>query len=141
MPNYPDSLGRLLNFSTTACNNMCNAMLSEHGLSLPQWVILSALWRKDGMLVSELAGYTQSNLPAVSRLIERMEKNGFVKREMDIADRRAVRVFLSAEAKKLSSLMDFYHEVNTRLMDGFSKKEIDQLFKMLERIINNASKY
>ncbi len=92
------------------------------------------------MLVSELARYSGNNLPAASRVIDRMEKNGLLRREMDKEDRRAVRVFLTTEAEKLSELIDFYQEVNDQLMMGFTQKEKKQLFEMLERVIQNAKR-
>jgi len=139
MPTYLESLGRLLNFSTSGCNQICNKLLEKHDLSLPQWVILSALWREDGMLVSELAVYSGNNLPAASRVVDRMEKTGLVKRQNDMHDRRSVRIFLTNKSKKLSLLVNFYQEVNTKLMKGFTKKEEELLFRMLERIIENAN--
>jgi DNA-binding MarR family transcriptional regulator len=139
MPTYLESLGRILNFSTSGCNQICNKLLEKHNLSLPQWIILSALWREDGMLVSELAVYSGNNLPAASRVVDRMEKTGLVKRQNDMHDRRSVRVFLTNKSKKLSLLVNFYQEVNTRLMKGFTKKEEELLFRMLERIIENAN--
>ena len=138
MPTYPESIGRLLNFSANSCNSLANSLLSEHDLSLPQWVILSALWREDGMLVSELARYTGSNLPATSRIVDRMENNGLIRREMDQNDRRAVRVFVSEKAAGLSDLQNFYEEINSRLMKGFSAKEQALLFDLLQRVIDNA---
>jgi hypothetical protein len=51
----PRSLGQVLSFATGATVAMCQDMLAEHDLTLAQWVILSALWRQDGMLISEIA--------------------------------------------------------------------------------------
>lgn len=140
MPDYPHSLGRLLNFSTIASNQMCNSLLAEHGLSLAQWVMLSALWRENGMLISELANYTGNAIAATSRIIDRMEKHGLVKREMDKNDRRAVRVYLTDKSTQLNGLIDFYQTVNQHLMEGFSDDEQQQLFDFLQRLIDNAHK-
>jgi len=138
MPDRPPSLGRLLNFAAGGCNQMCNAMLAPHGLSLPQWVILSALWRQDGMQVAELARWNGTNLPAVSRLLDRMAAAGLVQRRADPHDRRAVRVFLTERAAAQRALVDFYGDVNDRLLAGFTAAEAAQLFDMLERVTANA---
>jgi DNA-binding MarR family transcriptional regulator len=138
MPDRPRSLGRLLNFAAGGCNQMCNAMLAPHGLTLPQWVILSALWREDGMHVAELARWNGTNLPAVSRLLDRMAAAGLVVRRADPQDRRAVRVFLTDRAVGMRDLMDFYRNVNDRLLAGFSDAEAARLFDMLARVADNA---
>ncbi|MCY0152924.1 MarR family winged helix-turn-helix transcriptional regulator [Hoeflea alexandrii] len=59
----PRSLGQVLSFATGATVSMCQDMLAEHDLTLAQWVILSALWRQDGMLISEIADYSGNNAP------------------------------------------------------------------------------
>lgn len=138
MPDYPASLGRMLNFASGATNQMCNGILADHGLTLPQWVILSALWREDGMLVSEIAHYTTSALPAASRIIDRMETAGLVSRTIDPADRRAVRVHVTEKARQLAHLSLFFEDVNDRLLVGFSEAEATALFAMLQRVTENA---
>ena len=139
MPEYPRSLGRLINFSAHSMNQMCNNMLAEHDLSLAQWVLLSALWREDGMLVSELAEYSGNNAPAASRIIDRMQSHGLVERRKSDDDGRTVRVFLTGKAKRMRKLRGFHEDVNARLTRGFSKQEQDVLFDLLERVLENAT--
>ena len=133
-----DSLGRLLNLATAAANTRANDMLAVHGLTLGHWVLLSALWRSDGLLVSELAEYSGNNVPAASRMVDRMVEAGLVERRGDDNDRRAVRVFLTGHAKTMSSLCGFYHSVNEVLMAGFSPQERKQLLDLLARVAANA---
>ena len=58
----------------------------------PQWVVLSALWCRYGLITGEFARYTGNALPATSRIIDRMVKNGLVRRRGDPADRHTVRM-------------------------------------------------
>ena len=139
-PHPPErSLGRQLNVTAGITNTLANGMLAEYGLTLPQWVLLSALWRKNGLLVSDLCAFSDNHLPAVSRLVARMEDAGLVKREPDAQDRRAVGVHLTDKGKALSHLHDFYLQINARLLDGFSEAEVETLFTLLSRIQANAS--
>jgi DNA-binding MarR family transcriptional regulator len=91
----PRSLGQVLSFATGATVAMCQDMLAEHDLTLAQWVILSALWRQDGMLISVIADYSGNNAPAASRIIDRMEEGGLVKRVPSPDDKRVVRVHVT----------------------------------------------
>lgn len=138
LPEYTPSLGRLLNFSANAVNRYCQDRLAEHDLTLPQWVILSALWRKDGLLISDLAHYARNNPPAISRIIDRMEHNGTVRRRSDKADGRSVRVYLTKTGRSLEKLKDFYKEVNNLLLAGFTEEEAMQLFGLMEKLHDNA---
>lgn len=134
----PPSLGRALNYTAGGVNAMCNAMLAEHDLSLPQWVILSALWRHDGLLVSEIADYSGNGGPAASRILDRMEDKALVRRQADPDDRRAVRVFLTAEGRALDHLSTFWSTVNGRLLDGINEADAKRILPLLERIERNA---
>ena len=134
----PPSLGRLLNVTAGASNRLCQALLARHGLQLGQWVILSALWRRDGQLTSELAAYTGNALPATSRIIDRMVKADLVSRTTDPEDRRAARIRLTAKGRGLEPLAGFWLDVNARLLDGFSEAERRALFALLERVGENA---
>lgn len=138
-PPAPRSLGRALNFATAAMNRACQEMLEPHGLMLAQWVILSALWRSDGLAVSQLAHYTGNNLPASSRIVDRMVRSGLVTRRADPSDRRTVRVHLTEAGRDLRHLSGFHEQVNARLMAGFTPSETDFLFEMLERVLANAT--
>ena len=133
------SLGRLLNNTTSSTNALANEMLAEYGLTLPQWVLMSALWRRDGLLVSELSTFSGNLLPATSRIVARMEDAGLVERRPDAQDRRAVRVYLTNKGKALSHLGEFYLQANARLLDGLSETEVETLFALLSRIQANAS--
>jgi DNA-binding MarR family transcriptional regulator len=134
----PDSLGRLLNFATGAMNRMCQARLAEHDLLLAQWVILSALWARDGLHVSELARYSGNNLPAASRIVDRMVDKGLVARSADAEDRRSVRVHLTEAGRAHEGLRDFHLEVNETLTAGMSDAETRMLFDLLGRVLENA---
>lgn len=137
-PAVSGSLSRLLSFSAAASNRLSQSVLDDHGLLLAQWVVLSALWQKNGLLISELAKYSGSNAPAASRIVDRMEKNGVVRRRNDKSDRRSIRVFLTPKGSELSRLIDVCLRVDGHLLDGFTDDEKLALTSMLERVVLNA---
>lgn len=134
----PRSLGQALSFATGATVSMCQEMLACHDLTLAQWVILSALWRQDGMLISEIADYSGNNAPAASRIIDRMEEAGLVKRVPSPDDKRVVRVHVTQNGSSLSHLSDFHERVNLRLLRGIEENEAELLFDLLRRVDANA---
>ncbi|MCY0146365.1 MarR family transcriptional regulator [Hoeflea sp. G2-23] len=134
----PRSLGQVLTFATSATAAMCHEMLAEHDLTLAHWVILSALWRQDGMLISEIGDYTGNNAPATSRIIDRMEERGLVVRKPSVDDKRVVRVHLTELGRSLDHLSDFHDRVNARLLSGISDEDAAQLFELLKRVDKNA---
>ena len=137
---YLPSIGRLLGFSSKASNDLAEKKLLPFGLTLQQWVLMSALWRKDGLTVGELTAYYKAKESSTSNLIARMEKKELLLRKHDLEDRRQVRIFLTEKGKALSHKIEFYNEINNHLLSNFDETEKQQLISMLERVIINAQK-
>lgn len=55
----------------------------------------------DGIRVSEIAALMGISVPAVTQILTGLEKDGYILREMDKNDRRAVRVFLTPDGTQL----------------------------------------
>ena len=137
-PKRPHSLGRYLNFATSAVNARCNAILARHDLTLQQWVVLSALWQRDNLTVSEIAAYTANAGPAASRIIDRMMERDLIGRRPDPSDRRASRVFLTARGERLRHLQTFYDDINAILLAGLTEQQARDLYDLLDHVTQNA---
>ncbi len=135
---YLPSLGRLLGFASKACSDLAEKRLAQHGLTLQQWVLLTALWRQDGLTVGQLAAYHRATEPSTSNLVGRMETKGLVRRELNPEDRRQVHVRLNEKGRSLAHLLGFYEEINEILLQGFTVDERHVLIEMLERVLANA---
>jgi DNA-binding MarR family transcriptional regulator len=78
------------------------------GLPDLRWYdLLWALYRRPGrsLRVNELADAVVLSPPAMSRFVDRVERAGYVRREPDPADRRALRVVLTDAGVDLLRLM------------------------------------
>ena len=76
-------------------------LLSELGVTYPQYLTLLALWEKDGMGVHELARALDMEGATMTPLIQRMEKLGVVSRIRSDQDERRVNVFRTEKGKGL----------------------------------------
>lgn len=141
VPDYLDSMGRLLGFSYRAVDALTAELLAEHDLTVPQWIALSALWRQDGLTVTAIARYTKAKVPAASRLIDRMVEQGLLERRNREGDRRVVEIWLTPKAQTMGGLVNVFRDVNERILDGFSDQEIERVANYLERITANASRH
>ena len=68
------------------------------GLTRSQWLVINRLHRRPGATQSELAEMLEVEKATAGRMVDRMEKKGWVLRRPDAADRRVNRLFLTAEA-------------------------------------------
>lgn len=140
IPTAPLSIGRQLNFTTGSMNALCQQVLEPYGLSLPQWVVLSCLWRDGELTVGALSELVGTGLPATSRIIDRMADHGLISRRRDDSDGRITRVSATEKARELEHLVSFYETINTALFTDFSTEERDQSFDLLRRMEVNAKK-
>lgn len=135
---YLPSVGRLIGFASRATTALCERRLAPHDLTLQQWILLTALWRQDGLTISELAAYYRVKDPTASSLVDRMEAKGLVTRQRSAEDRRKVIVCLTEKSESLSHLIGFYEQINDVLLTGFSDKEVASFISMMERVIDNT---
>jgi DNA-binding MarR family transcriptional regulator len=134
----PRSIGRALNFTTGRMNALCQQHLDPYDLSLPQWVVLSCLWREKEVTVSALANLVGNGLPATSRIVDRMAERGLVARRKHRTDGRAIVVTLTDKGGELRHLSDFHRRINDTLFEGFLPEEQDLAFFLIARMQENA---
>jgi DNA-binding MarR family transcriptional regulator len=74
---------------------------------------------------------------AMTRMIDRLERKGLVRRVRCPEDRRVVKVALTDEGKAVyPKLIASAAEVTNRNLEGFTKTEAQQLEGLLQRILN-----
>lgn len=71
------------------------------GLTRPQWTVLTRLHSRPGLSQSEVADLLEIEKPTAGRLIDRLERKGWVERRRDPRDRRVNRMHLTAKGRKL----------------------------------------
>ncbi|MEJ0010509.1 MAG: MarR family transcriptional regulator [Alphaproteobacteria bacterium] len=111
---------------------------SALGVTRSQWQVLMRLKRKDGMAQVELAQQMDIQPISVSRLIDRLEEDGWVERRDDPTDRRTKRVFLTSKVRPmLEKLMACGAATRVEALAELSDAEKRQLMELLERIRTN----
>ncbi|MGE0717721.1 MAG: MarR family winged helix-turn-helix transcriptional regulator [Alphaproteobacteria bacterium] len=105
------------------------------GLTRPQWLVLSRLHRRPGISQSELAEMMEVERAAAGRMVDRLERRGWLVRRPDPADRRINRLFLTAEAEQVQTEMG--HIAEGLLEDALAALDPDEqaaLRDMMERV-------
>ena len=77
--------------------------LNEFGLTYPQYLVLSILWKEDGILVKQIGEKMQLDSGTLTPLIKKLEGMNYVKRQRGEADERTVHVELTYPGKSLKS--------------------------------------
>jgi len=73
--------------------------LRRRGTSLPVWRVLAALLARPGRTVTGLAEASLLQQPTMSKLLDRMVRDGLVMRSHDARDRRVQRIALTPDGE------------------------------------------
>ena len=113
--------------------------LEPSGLTNAQWVPLLKLYMGSASTVAELARECQLDAGGMTRLLDRLETKGLVRRIRSSEDRRVVNLELTDEgraaAKEIPAILC---GVQNEHMRGFSMEEWQLLRSLLRRVLDNA---
>ncbi|WP_375551373.1 MarR family winged helix-turn-helix transcriptional regulator [Rhodophyticola porphyridii] len=111
-------------------------LMSEHGLSGKQYNVLRAIRRGGtaGLSISQISEQMTDPRADVTRLLDRLVREGLVDRQTDEADRRVVRTYLTdAGIKLLEAIDEPLLETHREQFAHLSKTDIEQLTALLMR--------
>ncbi len=124
-------------------NRVFDTLLRKYGIEEfngAQGRILYVLWQKDNLPIIELSRRTGLAKTTLTSMLDRMEKNDFLKRTYDKTDRRQIKITLTEKAKSLSAKYEEVSDLMSGLFyNGFSDTEIVDFEKYLERILINLT--
>lgn len=115
--------------------NRFGRLFREFGLTSSQYNVLRIL-RGEGkpMPCQEIADRMIQVVPAMTGLLDRLEKQGLITRERSSEDRRVVYVELAEKARELLSQMDDpVSDLHKRLIGHLTSAELRELSRLLEK--------
>ncbi|MEH7127867.1 MarR family transcriptional regulator [Neobacillus drentensis] len=80
-------------------NKLYSISLQPFGLTYPQYLVLLALWEKDGVTVKEIGEKLSLGTGTLTPMLTRMEANGWIRKERSKADERRVYIYLQKKAQ------------------------------------------
>lgn len=108
------------------------------GLPASYRMFLFHLHHGDGLTQLELARRVKQSPPSVSVTLQKMERDGLLRRQTDEQDQRTIRVYLTEAGRELNERNhDAMLEVDNRLINGFTQEEQESFKSMLKRMNEN----
>lgn len=111
-------------------------VLREYDVTRPQFNVLRILRGagERGLASGDIGARMVTHDSDITRLIDRMESRGLVKRERNAEDRRVVTVVLSAQGRSLvDSLDEPVRQLHDRQFVQLTKAELKTLVALLEK--------
>ncbi len=134
-----ETVGYFIRQANIALSRALQRRLARYNLTSPQMIFMREIWLEEGLSqreLSERVGTAESTTVAALRVLERRK---LIKRIAKPLDRRAIRVFLTPEGRRLErEVVPKIYEVNERVTDGLSHDELATLGAALRKIRDNA---
>jgi DNA-binding MarR family transcriptional regulator len=118
-------------------------VVEPHGLTGQQYNVLRILRGagEDGLPTLEIAARMIEQAPGITRLLDRLEAKGLVRRERCPHDRRQMLCWISGAGQRLLAALDeAVDSADRALFTGLSRAELDALLAALDRVRANAAR-
>lgn len=133
MVNFRDNIAFMIAKAHQHAQGVLKAQLKAFGLTPVQCLVLESLWDEEGLSVGEVGRRLTLDTATLAGVLDRMVTAGWVLREIDPADARVARIYLSEKAKAITAdLAGTIEYTNNELLNSFSLEE-KLLFKRFLR--------
>ena len=132
-PKLPDQVCFALYSASSQVTQAYRSLLQPFKLTYPQFVVMMALWEKDGISVTILAETVGLSKSTMTPLLKRLELLDYVTREFAVGDDRQKCIALTDLGKSLAQ--DANEAAKEALCaTGLEDNEVEQLIRLCSKI-------
>jgi DNA-binding MarR family transcriptional regulator len=135
-----EPLGSLVSKAHLSMKNYFNHLIRQARIEITadQWGLLTVVHYAPGISQSDIAQRSRKDKTGVTRMLDLLEKRGYLVREDDETDRRAHRVRVTPEGERvLKQVAPLAAEVNRVSCTGLDAGQVEALKGMLAQIRDN----
>ena len=138
-----DAIVEVIVYLYTESRRVTKGLAGRYGLTGPQLAVIKMLEPVGKLSLSELSLKIRARNSTVTGIIDRMEREGLVKRRRSAADRRVVNIVLTDAGKKLASEISvepvqIFRRVLSELSEG-DAKELSRILTLLARRVRDLA--
>jgi DNA-binding MarR family transcriptional regulator len=114
--------------------------LPQLGMTFTQCKVLVFLSRNEGTTQAKLAEASDTEPMTLVRVLDRMERDRWIERRPDPADRRAYRLhLLPASTPVLTEILRIAEKARSEALAGLTGEQREQMMDMLEHVRTNLA--
>ena len=134
-----EAIGALIGRTRKTIIHKIDAELAPLDVSAAQWIVVLLVGENAASSATGLCEALAYDPGAMTRLLDRLEAKGIVRRARSPEDRRTIQLELTDSGKALyPKIISAMVDVNNSLLQGFSQEEVSQLEGYLRRMLANA---
>ncbi|TDQ89786.1 MarR family winged helix-turn-helix transcriptional regulator [Paraburkholderia silvatlantica] len=132
------SLGYFLSTARNVLAGRIDRAVAPLGLTSSQIGVILLLWFERASTPNEMSRALSYDTGSMTRMLDRLEKKGFLERQRSQADRRVVELALTDQGRTAAQqLPDLIAAEMSGQLRGFSPEEVATLVHLLQRFIAN----
>lgn len=131
-----------LNLTGCKLKQFIAAKLRQVGVPLTpeQFMLIDLLWNQGEMSQQQLADQMQKDKNSVTKLVDAIERKGFVVRQQNVHDRRSNTIILTEKANKLKpGAKEKGISILDQMLEGISEEELRGFLATLHKLNNNMT--
>ena len=137
-PSIEPSLGYFLSTARNVLAGRIDRAVSPLGLTSSQIGVILLLWFERAKTPNEMSRMLSYDTGSMTRMLDRLEKKGFLVRQRSQSDRRVVELALTGQGREAAQqLPALVAAVMTEQLRGFAPEEVATLIGLLQRFIAN----
>lgn len=114
-----------------------NSQLAEYGITPAQYGVMNCLWKYRDLTPKQIGELLHLEASSVSGILERMQNNGLLERNVDPENRRTIRVSPTQKTLDLQPAIEkIILHMNQLVMEPFTQQEQEQIRRSLTVIGN-----
>ncbi|PSL36329.1 MarR family transcriptional regulator [Planomicrobium soli] len=124
-----------------ALDSISNIEFKEFDLTKGQYLYLVRICENPGIIQEQLLELIKVDRSTATRAIQKLETNGFVEKKEDLNNKKIKKLFPTEKGKAVYPFIIRENDhSNLIALDGFSEKEAETAFSLLQRIRKNVEK-
>lgn len=135
------SSGYLVRDAHRAFQRLLERRIAAYGVTRGQWYFLRVLWTADGLTQRELSARVGMMEPTTAVALRSMERSQLIRRLRAADDRRKVRVFLTAKAKRLrNELLTAARGITADAEKGIAARDLANFRRVIAHMTANLDR-
>lgn len=138
---FPRSFDRYLSYLNRRRKRFLGEKLRPYNLSGAMHMFITFLHRHPGTSQDTLCSTFYVEKCTVSKRVKQMENMGYIRREVDEADRRQNKLYLTEKGEELVPVIHrCLDEWSRKIADGVSEEERTVILHAMERMCDNSNR-
>src|SRR6476620_1980787 len=136
---FQNNIGFIVNRTAkTIVKAMDTELRKKVGITFSQWKVIVMLSNQNGLTQKEIADRLDLEGPTLIPIIDKMEKEGFVIRKVDVADRRNNRIYYTEKSNELwDKMTECALKIRQASIRDISEEDTVFMISILEKIRHN----